>query len=97
MAKEAKVYRIEYETIETIWNAYIAAFSPEEATKHLYEMIPSGTIKKVMSANQQCRLDAISKPLQKDINFPLSEKINLLLSEIVDLKKAKDLRTVPKK
>ena len=97
MAKEARVYRIEYETDKTSWNAYIAAFSQEEATRQLYDMMPKGGVNRVTAVNQQCRLDALSEPLKKDVNNPLYEKINSLLNEISDLKKAKDLRTLTKK
>jgi hypothetical protein len=97
MAKEARVYRVEYETDQTTWNAYIAAFSQEEATRQLYDMLPKGSVKKISAINQQCRLDAVSIPLKEDISYEHKQKINKLLEEISDLKKAKDLRTVPKK
>lgn len=97
MAKEARVYKIDYETEKTSWNSYIAAFSQEEAVRKLYDAMPRGSVKKIINTSQHCRLDAISTPLQNDINKPMNDKINELLGEIADLRKAKDLRTVPKK
>jgi hypothetical protein len=94
--KEAYVYRIEYEMNESSWQAYIAAFSQEEATKYLYSNTP-GKIARLVNVQQQCRLDSISNSIRDDISVLYKNKINKLKKEIDSLREAKDLRTVPKK
>lgn len=96
MAKEAKVFKIDYEMSESSWKAYVAAFSQEEAVKHLYSMVP-GKITRIENTSQHCVLDAVSNPLKNDIAFEFKNKVMQLMEEINNLKKAKDLRTVSKK
>jgi len=101
--KEARVYRLEYDMNESNWQAYIAAFSQEEAVKQLYDNVP-GRIKKLTGTHQQCRLDMVSNAIKFDLNFESREQINRLMKDIGALreelellKQAKDLRTIPKK
>jgi len=95
MAKEAFVYSFSYEMSKSSWNVFIAAFSQEEAVKQLYKNTP-GRIERITSNQQHCKLDTISDSLRNDITMPERTKINELLTEISVLKKAKDLRTIPK-
>jgi len=95
MAKEAFVYSFKYEMKESSWSAFIAAFSQEEAVSQLYKDTP-GRIERIVSNTQYCKLDAVSDSLRNDITMPEQTKINELLAEISVLKKAKDLRTLPK-
>jgi len=91
------VYSFDYEMNESTWVVYIAAFSQEEAQKQLYNMVGRNRIKRVTSSQAHHKLDAISNELRTNICMPLFSKIDALEAEINKLKKAKDLRTIPKK
>jgi len=96
--KEAYVYDFKYDMKESNWQAYIAAFSQEEAVAQLYRMIPDKTkIERITATNQYCRLDGLSSPLRDDITLYYREEIEKLKGEINVLKQAKDLTTIPKK
>jgi ribosomal protein L20A (L18A) len=98
MAKEVSVFRIEYDMEKSNWQASIAAFSQEEAVKQLYRLFPNkNNIKKINSISMECKLDAVSDEVRKDLLHEAYIKIDKMAKEIESLKKAKDLRTIPKK
>ena len=94
---EVFVYSFDYEMNESTWVVYIAAFSQNEAQDQLYNMIGPNKIRKITSSQVHSKLDAISNELRNNICMPLFSEIDALKSEIAMLKKAKDLRTIPKK
>lgn len=96
MAKEAYVYKLEYEMENSTWQAYIAAFSESEATEKLYKGSKKA-IKTINSITQVCILDAVSKNLKNDICFESAKVISDLRQEVETLRKAKDLRTISRK
>jgi len=74
------IWCIEYEMKTSVWKAYIAGFSQEEALQKLSMML-NGPIKKIVGIQYQCRLDAISDNLALQINKPWINKIKTLESK----------------
>lgn len=63
-------YRYEYEIIsqkETIsnWTAFIAAFSSEEAQRHLQKIV--GKPMRILTSGMQCRVDDVSSEVRQNI------------------------------
>ncbi len=76
--KVATVYKFDYEMNESLWTAYIAGFTQDEAFVKLQSLVPPGQIKKVNSIEQQCRLDSISKQMIDEISKPLLQQIEAM-------------------
>jgi hypothetical protein len=65
MGKIVNVYRVEYRIGEAEWTACIAAFSQDEATKHISKVIGKNIV--VTSIGKETRIDAISESLRDTI------------------------------
>ena len=61
------VYRFEYEILPNLnpWNVFIAAFSNEEAYKHLTKTVKSQI--RITSSTMVCRLDDLSGEVRQNV------------------------------
>lgn len=79
------VFRIDYELMPNMnqWTVYIAAFSNEEAYKHLCNTVNKPL--RVTSTTMVCRLDDLSKEIRQNvINAFLNAKGNSKAAKVVD-------------
>lgn len=67
MANSVNVYRFEYEILPSLnpWNVFIAAFSNEEAYKHLTKTVKSQI--RITSSTMVCRLDDLSGEVRQNV------------------------------
>jgi len=85
--KIANVYCFEYEMNESMWKAYIAGFSQEEAHRKLVSSV-MGRIKRILATQYISRLDNISDEMRNDIVMPEVMKVKM---------EQKDTSTTPNK
>jgi hypothetical protein len=90
--KIASVYKFEYEMAESVWTAFVAGFTQDECFHKLTSMT-NKRISKLNGTQYECRLDAISNEMIKDINKPIVDQMKSAVGvkndskEVISLKK----------